>query len=102
MDILRRIISKLDLENIFKETKNWRIPVQLRSPRYICILEEASKTIITLSVIVNNGAFLLSPAVVEEEVEINGGIYHAKRGQAKWWKTLRTAKENYTLKNHCR
>jgi len=33
MDILRRIGAKLDLENLLLETKNRRIPVQLRPNR---------------------------------------------------------------------
>jgi len=50
MDILRRIGAKLDLQNLFLETKNRRIPVQLRLNRVtdVHLLEEASKTNITL------------------------------------------------------
>jgi len=84
MDILIKLGASLHLENLVFRTKTGTVKVHLKPNRAtdIHFLEEATKTIVTLPVSINNGSFLIQTTLVEEVLEITGRIYYARKGQA--------------------
>ena len=96
LDILTKLSAKIDLENKQIITKNTTMPLffkpKLTSGKFL--IPPKTKTIIKISVDIENGDFFISTIVIQPEVTISTGVYNAKS----WYSFVEINNESNTNK----